>query len=111
VYDEIALRIMLGRLLEQLVQMEASAHSARALVQNEIYRLDMSRNTPLPVTRDMITAAMRAAGNSGLTRSEIIAAIRRDYGIELPPNTATTTLLRMRRAGLVQRDEFSWFLI
>jgi hypothetical protein len=58
----------------------------------------------------MIVAVMRAAGNVGLSRAEIITAIHRDYGSNLPPNTATTTLLRMQRGGLVSRRGLSWFL-
>jgi hypothetical protein len=110
-YDELELRIMLGRLLERLTQMEESARSARDLVQTEIYRLDATRSQPLPVTRDMIVTVMRAARNTGLTRADIIAAIHRDYGFELPPNTATTTLLRMRQVKVVRRDGGRWFLI
>jgi len=54
---------------------------------------------------------MRAAGNIGLTRYAIIQAVHRDYGFELPPDSATTTLARMRRAHLARRDGAFWFLI
>jgi hypothetical protein len=110
VVDELGLRITLGRLLEHLAEMEKSARSARELIQSEIWRLDATRSKPLPRTRDMIAAVMRAAGNVGLARSDIIAAVDRDYGVLLAPNNATTCLLRMRRAGLARFDEQFWFL-
>jgi hypothetical protein len=110
VYGESELRIMLGRLLDHLTRMEESARAARFLVQDAANRIDANRTEPLPVTRDMIAAVMREAGNPGLARSEIMAAVYRDYGVQLSPNTATTTLLRMQRAGLVWRDGLYWSL-
>jgi hypothetical protein len=109
-YGESELRMMLGRLLDQLTQIEESFRAARELVQDTVYQIDANRTEPLPVTRDMIVAVMREAGNPGLARSDIIAAVHRDYGIQLPPNTTTTTLLRMQRAGLVWRDGLYWSL-
>lgn len=110
VYDDLELRILLGRLLEHLKQMENSARSACALVQHEISRIDATRSEPLPRTREMIASVMHAAGDPGLRRSDIIAHVRRDYGIALTPNNATTCLRRMQLAGLVGLDGLFWFL-
>ena len=102
---------MLGRLLEHLTQMERSAQAARAIVQIAVNEIDANRSQRLPVARDMIIAVMRAAGNVGLSRSDIIAAIKRDYGVDIPPNTVTGTLLRMQRAGLARQPGYvEWFL-
>ena len=53
---------------------------------------------------------MQMAGNIGLAPSEIIGAIERDFGLQISPDTATTTLLRMQRAGLVARRGLVWSL-
>ena len=42
--------------------------------------------------------------------AEAIAAVHRDYGFQLSPDSATTTLLRMQRADLALRDGLLWFL-
>jgi len=110
-YGEVELRVMRGRLLEQLTQIERASGAARAVVQDAVYRIDSTSTEPLPGNREMITAVMRAAGNIGLTRYAIIQAVHRDYGFELPPDSATTTLARMRRAHLARRDGAFWFLI
>jgi hypothetical protein len=58
----------------------------------------------------MIITALRKAENQGLSRSEIIAAVNRDYGVKMPANTATTTLLRMQNAGLASKHRILWYL-
>jgi hypothetical protein len=63
----------------------------------------------LPV-RDMILAALEYASPDGLTRSEIAAAIRRDYGIEISVNTLTGTLSRMNAAATIRRVGQAWFM-
>jgi hypothetical protein len=110
VYGDLELRIALARLLEPLEQMEQSDRGTRAGVQDAVVQIDANRTERLPPTRDMIAAVLRAAANTGLPRSEIITAVRRDYGVQLTPNTATTTLLRMQRVDLVLRRELLWFL-
>jgi hypothetical protein len=87
-----------------------ATRSMYSLLQAELHRLDMNRTKRLPLTRDMIAAVMRAAGNVGLARSEIVAAIERDFGLQISPDTVTTTLLRMQRVGLVARRGVGWFL-
>jgi hypothetical protein len=59
----------------------------------------------------MIIRVLREGRNQGITRAEIISGVYRDYGVEMAPNTATTTLLRMQRAGLTQKKGLYWFLI
>jgi hypothetical protein len=110
VYGDLELRIALARLLQHLQQMEQSARAARVVVEDAVAQIDANRTERLPPTRDMIAAVLRVAGKTGLARSEIIDAVRRDYGVQLTPNTATTTLLRMQRVGLVLRRELLWFL-
>jgi hypothetical protein len=109
-YGEIELRVLLGRLLERLTQMEESAREARSLVEDAVRQIDANRTEPLPVAREMIVSVIEAAGDVGLERNEIIAAIDRDYGVEVSPNTVTTTLLRMQKAGLVSRRGRLWAL-
>ena len=109
-YGDLELRIALARLLQHLQQMEQSSRAARVVVEDAVAQIDANRTERLPHTRDMIAAVLRAAGNTGLSRAKIIAAVRRDYGVQLTPNTATTTLLRMQRVGLVLRRELLWFL-
>jgi hypothetical protein len=108
--DEIELRVFLGRLLQHLTQMVESSREAQALVQNAVRQADAARREPLPPTREMIISAFEAAGNVGLARAEIIAAIHRDYGIDVSPDTVTTTLLRMQKGSLVTRRGLLWFL-
>lgn len=107
---EIEHRVVMGRLLEYLIQMERSARTARAIVQDAIKKLDRSGTAHPPITRDMIIAVMRAAHNEGLSRADIMAAINRDYGVKASPHTITTTLLRMRNANLASRRGVLWFL-
>jgi hypothetical protein len=107
--DELELRIMLGRLLERLNQLQESLRSTCEFVQSEVWRLDATRSKRLP-TRDMIAAVMRATGNDGRTRADIIADVHRDYGVQLAPNNATTCLRRMQQAGLVRLDGQFWYL-
>jgi hypothetical protein len=109
-YSEIELRVLLGRLLHRLRQMEESAREARSLVQDAVRQIDANRIEPLPVTREMIVSVIEAAGSVGLERNEIIAAIDRDYGADVSPDTVTTTLLRMQKAGLVSRRGRLWSL-
>jgi DNA-binding CsgD family transcriptional regulator len=109
-HGEIERRVFLGRLLERLRQIEESARAAVWLVQNEVRRIDANRTEPLPATREMIVSVIKAAGNVGLARAEIITAIDRDYGLDVSPDTVTTTLLRMQKAGLVSRHGLLWSL-
>jgi hypothetical protein len=109
-YGDLELRIALARLLQRLQQMGESVHAAAVVVQDAVDQIDANRTERLPPTRDMIATVLRAGGNTGLPRSEIIAAVRRDYGVQLTPNTATTTLLRMQEGGLVLRRKLLWFL-
>jgi hypothetical protein len=108
--SEIQHRIVLGRLLEHLTQMEQSVRAARAIVQNAVAEIKTNRTERLPVARDMIIAVLRASENEGLSRSEIMAAVDRDYGVPITANTTTTTLMRMQRAGLASRGGLYWFL-
>lgn len=108
--SEIDLRIKLGRMLEHMQQSVRSGQAACTVLQAQIAELDANRTTPLPVARQMITAVMSSAGNRGLTRADIIAAIKRDYGAEISPNTITGTLLRMQNNALAWRRGPIWFL-
>ena len=108
--SEIQHRIVLGRLLEHLTQMEHSARAARAIIKDAMAEIATNRTERLPVAREMIIAVLRASGNEGLSRSEVIAGVDRDYGVPMTANTATTTLLRMQRAGLASRGGRFWFL-
>ena len=110
VSNEIQHRIVLGRLLEHLTQMEHSARAARAIIQNAMAEIETNRTERLPVAREMIIAVLRASGNEGLSRSEIMAGVDRDYGVPITANTTTTTLMRMQRAGLASRFGLLWFL-
>jgi hypothetical protein len=110
VNSDIELRVTLGRLLVHLQEMEDSARAARALVQAAVVQIDANRTERLPPARDMIVAVLQPAGAGGLARTEIIAAVHRDYGVHLQPNTATTTLLRMQQTGLVWREGRFWVL-
>jgi hypothetical protein len=108
---EIEHRIVLGRVLQHLTQMEQSARAARQLVQDAVSKIDGNRTAAQPpVAREMIIRALREGANQGLTRAEIMSGIHRDYGVEMAPNTATTTLLRMRKAGLARKSGLFWFL-
>ena len=107
---EIDLLVLLRRLSERLRQIEESAREASFLVQDAVRRIDANRTEPLPVMREMIIAVIQAAGNIGLDRSEIIAAVDLDYGVEISPNTVTTTLLRMQKAGIASRRGRLWSL-
>jgi hypothetical protein len=108
--DEIELRVFLGRLLQHLTQLVESSREAQSLVQNAVRQLDADRREPLPGTREMIVSVIEAAGNVGLARAEIIAAIDRDYGLDISPDTVTTTLVRMQKGSLVTRRGLLWFL-
>jgi len=118
VNSEIELRVKIGRLVEHLTQMEESARShwestrsALGAAQSALDHIDTTRSEPLPVTREMILEVLRAAGaDAALARADIIAAVHRDYGVELAPKSVTTTLLRMQRVGLVWRDGLCWLL-
>jgi hypothetical protein len=107
---EIEHRIVLGRVLQHLTQMEQSARAARQLVQDAVSKIDGNRAAQPPVARDMIIRALREGANQGLTRAEIMSGVHRDYGVEMAPNTATTTLLRMQKAGLARKSGLFWFL-
>ena len=109
--NEIEHRILLGRLLQHLTQMEQSARAARQLVQDAVTKIDGNRTAHPPVAREMIIRALREGANQGLTRAEIMSGVQRDYGVELAPNTATTTLLRMQKAGLTRKGGLFWYLI
>jgi hypothetical protein len=97
-------------MLEHMQQSVRSGQAACASLQAQIAELDANRTTPLPVTREMIKAVMSSTGNRGLTRADIIAGIKRDYGAEISPNTVTGTLLRMQNTGLAWRRGPIWFL-
>jgi hypothetical protein len=107
---KIECRLMLGRLSEHLIQMEKSARAAREIVQSAISEIDATRTAQLPTARVMISVILHAAGNQGLTRSDIMAGVKRDFGVPMTPNTATTTLLRMQKARLAFRRGRLWFL-
>ena len=50
-------------------------------------------------------------GRSGLSRAEILGAIRDGYGVAMSSNTAMVTLNRMQRAGVIRLDgRKSWSL-
>ena len=50
-------------------------------------------------------------GRSWLSRAEILGAIRDGYGVAMSSNTATVTLNRMQRAGVIRLDGWkSWSL-
>jgi hypothetical protein len=118
VNSDIELRVKLGRLQRQLRQMAGAARAfaehagaADAIIQSALDQIDTTRTEPLPVTREMILEVLRAAGRgAALARADIIDAAHRDYGVQLSPNSVTTTLLRMQRAGLVSRDGLYWSL-
>jgi hypothetical protein len=59
--------------LEHLTQMEQSARAARQIVQDAVIKIDVNRTVQPPVAREMIIRVLRAAGNEGLTRAEIMA--------------------------------------
>jgi|SRR5271166_2874528 len=107
---EIERRVFLGRLLQRIRQAAESLSEAGSLIEDELRRIDANRTEPLPVTREMIVSVMKAGGHLGLERNQIIASIDRDYGVEVSPDTVTTTLLRMQKAGLVWRRGRLWSL-
>ena len=109
-YGDLELRIALARLLQRVQQMEEGFRAVGVVLQDAVAQIDANRTERLPPTRDMIATVLRASGNTGLPRSGIIAAVRRDYGVQLTPNTATTILLRMQEGGLVLRRKLLWFL-
>jgi hypothetical protein len=63
-----------------------------------------------PPVREMITSVLQYAVPKGLSRSEIIRAIYRDYGVVVLDNTLTGTLSRMHVAQFVRRTGQTWFL-
>src|SRR5438270_9417613 len=91
--------------------MEQSARVACQLVRDAVIKIDGDRTIQPPVARTMIIRVLREEGNQGTTRAEIISGVYRDYGVEMAPNTATTTLLRMQKAGLLRKSGLFWFLI
>jgi hypothetical protein len=100
-------RADLARLLECFEQIEQHARAARELLFAALRRVDQ----PLPRTREMIVAVLQAVDARGQSRAGIIAAIRRGYGVQLPPNTATVTLHRMQRAGVIRCNGRKWSLV
>jgi hypothetical protein len=101
-------RVMLGRLLENMQAAHETQGAAIAALRSIILQLDTSGQVKVPPVRDMIAEAL--ASNPGLTRAEIMQVSRRDYGVDLSPNTVTGTLARMRKERLVRRRGQLWFL-
>jgi hypothetical protein len=102
------MRVMLGRLLQRMEQRHRLHEADISLVREVVAQLDASGEVTRPPTRQMIVDALR--NEPGLSRQEIVAAIRRDYGIEVPPNTITGTLRRMETDGMVRHRGQRWFL-
>jgi hypothetical protein len=102
------MRVMLGRLLARMEQRHREHDADISLVRQVVGQLDASGQVTRPPTRQMIVDALR--NEPGLTRQEIVAAARRDYGIEVPPNTITGTLRRMEADGIVYHRGQRWFL-
>ncbi len=67
-------------------------------------------SNPPPPVREMIVMALEYAAPRGLSRSQIGDAIRRDYGVTVPPNTLTGTLYRLQTSGMVKREGQTWFI-
>jgi hypothetical protein len=63
-----------------------------------------------PPVREMITSVLQYSAPNGLSRSEIIKAIQRDYGVVVLDNTLTGTLSRMHVSRLIRRTGQTWFL-
>jgi DNA-binding transcriptional ArsR family regulator len=102
------MRVMLGRLLQRMEQRHRLHEADISLVREVVAQLDASGEVTRPPTRQMIVDALR--NEPGLSRQEIVAAIRRDYGIEVPPNTITGTLRRMETDGMVRHRGQRWLL-
>ena len=66
--NEIEHRILLGRILEHLTQMEQSVRVARELVQDAVSRIDRNRSVRPPTAREMIIRVLREEGAEGLSR-------------------------------------------
>jgi hypothetical protein len=101
-------RVLFGRLSEHLRLIGEHARAAVDLLENAITQIDRNRTQPLPTIRWMLLAAIKGDARIGLTRSEIVDAVHRDYGVLLSPATVTTTLSRMLKAGLVVRRGVRW---
>lgn len=102
------LRVMLGRLLQSLETAHAAQARALSDLRAVIKQVDESGMATPPPVRDMIVQALR--GTYGLSRGEIIDAIRRDYAVDVPANTITGTLARMRNDNTVIRRGQVWAL-
>jgi hypothetical protein len=63
-----------------------------------------------PSVREMALTVMRYVAPKGLTRSEMLKAIQRDYGVTVSDNTLTGTLSRMHVSQLIRREGQTWFL-
>ncbi len=102
------LRMRLARLLESL---ERQHLATVMLLQGCLEEVKAAAvEDPLPPAREMIIQALQYAAPHGLSRSDILAAIRRDYGVEVSANTLTGTLSRMHAANLVRRVGQTWFI-
>jgi hypothetical protein len=104
-----AMRVMLGRILARMEERHRENEADISLVREVVAQLDASGQVARPATRQMIVDALR--NEPGLTRQEIVAAIWRDYGIDVPPNTITGTLRRMEADLMVRHGGQRWFLI
>jgi hypothetical protein len=102
------LRVMLARLLESLEAAHTAQTRAISDLRAVIKQVDESGMVKPPPAWDMIVQALR--GTYGLSRAEIIDAIRRDYGVDVPANTITGTLARMRMDNEVFRRGQVWVL-
>jgi len=107
-------RAELNRLLRYFTKIERNARSARQLLQAALVKGDEPLPRTMPQTRHIIIEVLQAAntsGRSGLSRAEILGAIRDGYGVAMSSNTATVTLNRMQRAGVIQLSgRKSWSL-
>jgi hypothetical protein len=102
-------RVMLGRLLQSLEKAHNAQGDALDTLRAIIAQTDASGQVKIPPVREMIRDVLLDNYAFGMNRSEIINQIRRDYGVDMSPNTVTGTLARMQREKIVLRRGQIWF--
>ena len=81
-----------------------------ASLRGAVAELRAANPTTAPPVREMILSSLEYAAPKGLTRSDMIKSIRRDFGMTISDNTLTGTLSRMHVSELIRREGQTWFL-
>jgi hypothetical protein len=65
--------------------------------------------TTKPTVKMLVLETVRKASKEGRHRDQIMDTLARRHGIVVSTNTATGTLQRLRREGLIRRSGGAWF--